>query len=278
MQEWSRRLAPYLGHPVSLKRLNSAGGPGAFYVHGSREDAVLKLGIEAPEEAFYREASGSLQAAGLRVPTLLASGDNPRWVLLEYLPWSLPRKRWGRDPAAIRYLARWHALAPMVLDAGVFPSYTFRWDDNLISLDLDPSPGVLVGRFSDELHEIFSSVGWVHGDTNVTNWRIAPDGALALTDWARLGRAHPAIDLAILQPGLPDWDALSDLADAYCTLRPQAGPARRLARFMALAKWWSALDFLDMGRQGKLTADGQAGLSMLAERLPEWTQVTLGRL
>lgn len=276
MDGWVDTVSPYVGAPVSMERLKSAGGGGAFRVRGSCREAVLKIGVEAPELAFYRDAAGPLTKQGMRIPALLGSGNEPSWILLEYLPGILARDRWGSDPEMVRYLARWHALAPSVLETHPIPGHAFRWEPDLLSLPLTPSPSEVCGRFADELEEIFSPVGWVHGDPNVTNWVSDADGAVVLTDWARVGRAHPAVDLAILLPGMPDARALKTLADAYCRLRPEAGPVPHMARLMAVAKWWTALDFLHLGRQGKLSVDAEPGLRMLEELLPNWTHAALG--
>lgn len=255
-----------------MERLTGAGGGGAFHVRGSRRAAVLKIGVEAPELAFYRAAADPLRARGVMVPVLLASGDDPAWILLQYFPGTLSRDRWGVDADVVQYLARWHAVAPSVLDAHPIPAHVFRWEDALLSLPQHPA----LGSVSAELDDIFSPVGWVHGDPNVTNWVATEDGVLALTDWARVGRAHPAVDLAILLPGLPEVNTFRQLAEAYCTVRPQAGPAPRLARLMAVAKWWTALEFLDWARQGRLNRDAEPGLRMLEARLPDWTRATFG--
>lgn len=270
-------LEAEVGSPLTLSRLPGVGGPGCYWVKGPDRDAILKYGLPERQAWFYREWAPRLQASGLAVPRLLASGYRPDWILLEKLPSALPQDRWQGDPEVLRYLAAWHRLSQDWLGELV-DGYGYGWHDQT----LEELRGLVDDRTLDQMADIislqrtlweqlFQPMAWIHGDPNPTNWLLTASGRIALIDWSRYGRAHPAIDLAISMPGLPTSDLFMKQAQQYLQFNPDLSPqAEPLGRIIALGKLWTCIDFMAMAKRGELSADGKKGVEMLTTGLGGW--------
>ncbi len=270
-------LAEYLGTPYTMERLSGVGGSGCHVARGPLGEAVLKCDLPPREEYFYREWAPLLRRKGLATPELLASGADPSWVLLERLPATLSSERWQGDSEVVAYLARWHQTSVELLnDANM--GYVYAWDHSVLeelSGFIDAKTleqiGSVIDRHRTEFQSLFEPLTWIHGDPNPTNWLVTASGDLALIDWSRYGRAHPAIDLAISLAGLPDWDVIRNLAQQYRVVNPDlVKHSHPLDQAIALGKLWTAIDFFVMGQRGALSADGNQGLEMLQMRLAPW--------
>ncbi len=290
--EWPPAVLEATGTPVTAMRLSGAGGPGSFRVEGPRGAIVYKRGVPARELAWHRwcaPRAAALAAAGCWTAPLVASGAGPHpWLALAWAGEPLPRDRWGTAPV-LAALAAWHR-AGALWDGSLDDAYPFAWDDALTgdALAALPASGrAAVGEAWERGAEVaqrdlFAPPGEaIHGDPNPTNWLVAADGPesrLVLVDWARPGRAHPAIDVAIALPGLPTWERAGEAAEAYLAARPEVHrpDADAWTRRILLAKLWSAVEFLAMATRAELSPDADAALAFLREDLPEWSKSQLG--
>ena len=270
-------LEAEVGSPFTLTRLTGVGGPGCYRVQGSSRSAILKYELPEREASFYREWAPRLQQAGLAVPHLLASGHELSWILLEALPLPLPQNRWQGDPEVLRYLGTWHRVSQGWLGESV-DGYGYAWDGQVLEelrgflndQTLEQMAAIISMQW-DAWEMLFEPITWIHGDPNPTNWLLTPSGALALIDWSRYGRAHPAIDLAISMPGLPTMDLCVEQAQKYLRFNPELSlHAEPLGRSIALGKLWTFIDFLAMAQRGELSGDGNQGVEMLSARLGPW--------
>lgn len=277
MKPWEEALEQWAGKSRRERALAGAGGPGTLLVTGTVGAVVLKRGVPYREVYLYEAVGERLRGRGLSVPRLRASGRNPDWIVLEFLPEPLPQERWENDPEVLSYLARLHRQSPALL-SGCLDPYKFSWDETALAALSTLVDGGLAGRVAGILRDnaalfssLFSPVTWIHGDPNPTNWLLTHGGSVALTDWSRYGRAHPAVDIAIALPGLPYLEVLQHSAETYCILNGDlVGNPSDMARRVALAKLWSFLDFLLMAYRGELGSIAGPAVEMLRERLAQW--------
>jgi len=222
--------------------------------------------------------SPMLRRQSIRVPKLLDAGLDPvSWLVLEALPETLPRARWLGDPDTIAYLAQWHSQGTELMRG--FPyGFRFHWDEALMdnavtTLESDVATRLhqISRQFSDEFEELFQPVVWIHGDPNPSNWLIDSQGQVVLTDWARVGHGHPAIDLAILMAGMPDRGRVVKVVRRYREFHamPSASESH-LVTLVTLAKLWSFVDFIAMSNRGELSQDGSESLGWLKKELRPW--------
>lgn len=287
-REWPPAVLAATGTPVTATRLAGAGGPGSFRVEGPRGSIAYKRSVPPRELAFYQRCAphtAQLAAAGCRTAALVASGPEPEpWLALGWAGRPLPREQWG-TASVLAALAAWHRAATLwegPLDDG----YPFAWDDALTRAALDAltaSERDAVrddwGRAAEAARcELFAPPGHaIHGDPNPTNWLVGVDGpesSLVLLDWARPGRAHPAVDVAIALPGLPTDERASQAAQQYLRARQDLRKPDGAAwtRGILLAKLWSAVEFLAMATRGDLSQDAESGVAFLRADLPGWSR------
>lgn len=291
-REWPQAVLAATGAPFAATRLAGAGGPGSFRVEGPRGAIVYKCGVPPRELGWYRRCAphaAALAAAGCWTAPLVASGHEPEpWLALAWAGRPLPRERWGTAPV-LAALASWHRAAAL-WEGPVGDGYPFAWDEALTRAALDAltaseRAGVRGGWGRAAVaaqRALFAPPGHaVHGDPNPTNWLVAADGPespLVLVDWARPGRAHPAVDVAIALPGLPTYERAAEATQQYLAARPdfREPDGRAWTRWILLAKLWSAVEFLAMATRGELSQDARGAVAFLRENLPEWSRRQLG--
>jgi aminoglycoside phosphotransferase (APT) family kinase protein len=120
----------------------------------------------------------------------------------------------------------------------------------------------------------------ISGDPNPTNWRVRDDGTLVLVDWERFGYGTPAIDLAILMPGLgsPDGKLETWIASNYVEFWRMANGEvpfleATLTAQIQLAKLWTAVEFI-AGAAKNPEAYPRNTVRFLVEHLPDMLQRT----
>lgn len=292
-RDWPETVLEATGRPVSATRLAGAGGPGSFRVEGPRATIIYKRRVPPRELAWYRRCAPNtarLAAAGCWTAPLVASGTEPEpWLALAWAGDPLPRERWG-TASVFAALAAWHRAAAL-WEGLPNDAYPFSWDEGLTRDALDglpaPDRAVVRDRWGPAgeaaQRDLFAPPGQaIHGDPNPTNWLVAAAAEaspLVLVDWARAGRAHPAVDVAIALPGLPAYERAAEAAQQYLQGRPDLRDrdVHAWARRVLLAKLWSAVEFLAMATRGELSGDAGVGLAFLREHLPAWSQQELGR-
>ncbi len=291
--EWPAALREATGTPFAVTRLAGVGGPGSFRVEGPRATVIYKRGVPPRELAWYRRCAphaAGLAAAGCRTAPLVASGHDPDpWLALGWAGPPLPRERWG-TPLVLAALASWHRAAAL-WEGPLGDAYPFAWDDGLTrdALEVLAAPDRLAvrdgwGRAAEEAQrELFAPPGHaIHGDPNPTNWLLAAgaeESPLVLVDWARSGRAHAAVDVAIALPGLPTHDRAAEAAQWYLHARPdlRERDGRAWTRWILLAKLWSVVEFLAMATRGALSQEARSAVAFLREDLPGWSNQQAGR-
>lgn len=274
-------LEKAVGGPRKLRHMAGVGAGGAWLCEGPLGSVVAKHPADAVERAVYRRAAATLRAGGVRVPACLdADGpDGDGWLVLEFLARAAPWDAAGSGGEALAQLATLHRLAWRGRLEGLPDGFAFVWTS---PMSVEAAAAFGPGR-RDALAQrleamraaaghLFRPVCAVHGDPNVTNWRIGADGLPVLIDWERAGYAHPAVDLGIFVPGLADPTAAQTLAEAYLDLRPDLsrGRWRHLASSILLAKAWSCVEFLWNRRRAPDHPRVRAAVSVLVERLPPW--------
>jgi hypothetical protein len=134
----------------------------------------------------------------------------------------------------------------------------------------------IVRRWQQTYQHLFKPLGPISADPNPGNWGLREDGSPVLFDWERFSFGTPALDLAILIPGLPDRAAFYRYAENYLKLNQgdsqvtQESP-EGLAGDIKVAKVWVVLEFLYMYVTGA-TGIPKAKVANLCESLPGWLE------
>lgn len=210
-------VAAYLvGEAVATEPLGGLSGTPVLRVDGAHGSAVVKR-AGPRERAVYVELAGVLADHGIRLPHLLATTDD--WLVLEHLARPWPQERWGPDRAVLDVLHRLHALPVDVLDQVPDP-FRPAWDDAVddagkAALRLPRAASGDLDRIRAASTELFEPSTVVSADPNPLNWRLDEDNCPVLLDWERIGLGHPAIDVAIVLPGLPSPEEARRAAAAY---------------------------------------------------------------
>lgn len=239
------------GGDASVSALGGMSGARVMLVRGRLGAVVVKAGAGRRERDAYRLLGPSLLRAGIGVPMLRADldDDSGGWLVLEAVPAALPRGRWLADPDVMATLRRLHALGAGAID--VLPD-PFRpaWEEGATRRALRwlPAMSDLVARLDGlrrEAAPLFEPVAAISADPNPTNWRLRANGDLVLLDWERVGRGHPAIDLAISVPGLGSGTDFERVIAGYERPGGRVTPGEPLTpRLLRLAKLWTAIELL----------------------------------
>jgi len=245
-------------------------------VESATGSVIVKAAPGGEEARFYADVAPRLRPQGVPIPRLEhhETSEHENWIVLEDARTPLPDERWGPDPEIAGGLARLHAseLVPPPL-----PGYVAEWTSTQNELALSMLPEAARARLSGVLEGVrreaqflFEPVAWISGDPNPTNWGLRDDGTLALFDWERFTRAHPAIDLAIAVPGLGTNESFARMLIAYAVAGGDARMGRTVAprRALALAKAWTAVGLLSDVARGR-TRPG-IDVEWLRWALPEW--------
>ncbi|HEX5503834.1 MAG TPA: aminoglycoside phosphotransferase family protein [Thermomicrobiales bacterium] len=266
------------GEPHAVERLGGMGGGRVYRVRCPGRTVVVKGAARAAEALFYREVAPALAARGVVAPALEWDGEDAGgwWLVLEALPWPLPRERWAADPELLAILRRLHAADVAPIPAALAP-YRPAWTPPMDELALSLFPADTAARLAPtlaalrEAHQhLFAPAGALSGDPNPANWGLRDDGTLVLYDWERYCRGAPALDLAITVPGLGNEPAYRLVAARYLASGPV--PATEapdpLARDIRAAKAWSVVEFLSHAAEGQLRAENT--IAWLVRQFPTW--------
>ncbi|WP_420111192.1 phosphotransferase family protein [Pseudactinotalea sp.] len=218
--EVEHAVADLVGDAEARTPLGGMSGRVVLAVRG-RRDVVVKGPVQASEAAVAGALGARLRRHGVPVPVpldVVSTATQGTWLVLEYLPDPLPRHRWGADPAALALLSRLHHVPARVLDT-LTGRYLPRWDDEMTVaasavVELGAHEGLL-RRLQERWRAATAAGRVVSGDPNPLNWRLSGDGEPILLDWERLTLASPALDLAIMLPGLPTPSQATAIARAY---------------------------------------------------------------
>lgn len=190
-----------------------------------RRTVVVKGPVRPAEEMVAGSLGDDLRRHGVRLPRTLAvvtTSDDGTWLVLEHVPDALPRGRWGADRDVVQVLQRFHALPPTLLD-GLPDRYRPRWDDAMTDSALtalesssDTRSAISDAQRRAEVALVGNRV--ISGDPNPMNWRVGAHGDPVPLDLERITLGAPALDLAILLPGLPARADAERLVTQYAAL------------------------------------------------------------
>lgn len=261
-----------VGADPAGESLDGLGGREVLRFRGPVGSAVLKRHPHPRETRFYVDLAPALDP-GVHAPDAYhADGE---WLLLEDVPRPLSRDRWLADSAVMRSLAALHRSrdALVLLTDPFLPTWDAEQTEAAVARlpadDRAPAARSLE-RLRLEADRWLTGDVLVSADPNPRNWGERADGTPVLFDWERVGRATPAVDVAITVPGLPTRDQLELASEAYLTVQRRdrvhwSGP--EFTRGLVVVKTWTCVELL---------AD-QRGLPGLVElqrwltaRLPAW--------
>lgn len=238
------------GHILDIEKkqgvaFNKKGG--CFHISLDQGSVIAKQVKTDREYEVYLDYGSFLKQNGIIIPEVYFAKDD--WIVLEDIPQPFPKQRWGVDREQIKTLFNLHSSTwnhKLALTNPYLPTWTKELNQ-LGSMYFPTETIVLLDELQLRSKEIFNPVCCISGDPNPTNWGIRNGKELVLYDFGRFGYGTPAIDLAILMPGVGE-DELS-IATIYHSLWKEAGipfplSVDQLKDQMMIAKIWSILDFL----------------------------------
>jgi Ser/Thr protein kinase RdoA (MazF antagonist) len=271
--------------PASVEQLGGMSGGRVWRVRYRDASCIVKLSASPAEARFYELAAEQLRAAGVPSPRLAWAlhEQDAHWLMLEDIPTPLPVQpaaSWRPDARVIAILARLHTLTratpPNLPDAR---SQDWTAVMTCSALALFPSAAAatlapLLRQLRQESQTIFAPWCWISGDPNPLNWGLRADGSLVLFDWELFGPGTPAIDLAIVIPGLGNAAQYAAVADCYVELwacQPDTLPwtNAQLARNVALAKIASVVRLLAAHADGSARVGAEL-VAWLVDKAPAW--------
>lgn len=272
--EVEHAVAGLVGEASGRTPLGGMSGRLVLAVHGRRE-VVVKGPVHASEAAVAGALGARLRRHGVPVPVPLAvvgTAARGTWLVLEHLPDPLPRHRWGADPAALALLRRLHQVPARALDT-LTERYQPRWDDEM-TVAASAVLGLaghesLLRRLQERWRVITAADCVVSGDPNPLNWRLNGDGEPVLLDWERLTVASPALDLAIMLPGLPTPSQATTIVRAY----ERAGGDSVDSTDVLLAKVHTVLELAATATPGSAALDAVRGV---APEVSTWLRKSFG--
>jgi aminoglycoside phosphotransferase (APT) family kinase protein len=248
------------GAPTGIEQLGGMSGGRVWRVRCATASLIVKLSASPAEARFYEQVAEPLRAAGVPSPRMEWALHEPdaHWLILEDIPAPLPVQTpatWSPDARVIAILARLHAVTranpPNLQDA-----QPQAWTDAMTSSALtffSPEVAATLALRLRQLRQasqpIFTPWCWVSGDPNPLNWGQRDDGSPVLFDWELFGPGTPAIDLAIIIPGLGHAEQYAETAECYVEHWARQSAALPwtsavLARDIALAKIASVVRLL----------------------------------
>lgn len=266
------------GQPLNIVRLGGLSQAQVWRVDFATGSKVVKYRVGMREINFYQRIAPILQQHGLALPLVeqIWAKEPETWLIMEYLPISLPRSRWLADAQQILYLKKLHSFG-----MSDFPELTdyFQpaWPDVMTEQALSVLPSVLAIEIKPKLDYIrqqsqflFEQHTVISGDPNPLNWAVRDSEQLVLFDWERFGFGAPAIDLAITAPGLGNASLFEKIAGSYLNSDDEQ-MTMKLMQQIVLAKAWLAVEFLSLQACGIL--DQPASIDFIGQQLPNLLQL-----
>lgn len=269
-------LRTELGRQIRIEPLGGMSGSHITRVSAEAGSAIIKASENPNEARFYDQTASRLRDAGIALPQCFLSEHavNRYSLILEDIPTPLPRAGADGLPDArvLSTLARLHALTlskpPCTWWEPCWPAE--MTDAALMALgNATPALDITLRVLRDRTQHLFAPRSWISGDPNPTNWGTRDDGSAVLFDWERFGRGAPAIDLAITIAGLGNPTAYRALASRACHIDSGYGPVDDLARDIALAKCWTAVELLAGVTRHEAQVPAST-LTFLRQRFPGW--------
>ncbi len=242
---------------------------------------IIKEQPSPSEGKFYKSVAPHLREIGIGIPELefITEDRGQFWLVLEWLPLTLPSTRWVADSEVMRILSILHSVQSLNSiegDIGYSPTWPQEWTTTGLQY-FPPEIRATMRPILEDLRNrasfLFTSECWISGDPNPTNWGLRDNQTLALFDWERFGRGTPALDLAITIPGFGDFSQYRMVACGYLAARdrrcPFSSTVDELARQIGLAKAWSVIEFLGLHANGCIHLGGQH-IKAIQGTFPRW--------
>ncbi|MFD3449480.1 phosphotransferase family protein [Microbacteriaceae bacterium 4G12] len=246
------------GYPKKIDELygvNKEKGVSCLRLLFEETSIIVKNTVHKREYDVYHRLAPLFQSKEIHVPdTYYACKDMDNyWFVIEDVRLPFPKARWNGDIEQIKYLFTLH-FHTWNQDLNIDDPFIFQWSEDLNNKALELLPTNLKTAII-ELHarskNIFSPFCCISGDPNPTNWGMRHNNQLVLFDWERIGYGSPAIDLAIIIPGLGTTDKSLEttIANTYLNFwkaTPISFPysTSELVQQITVAKIWSGLEFI----------------------------------
>lgn len=297
-ERWPETLTDDLqrrfGRILHTRHLSGVAGAdnGCTLVNFDGTSLIVKTSSSPREQSFYVHHADALRSAGVDVPHLIQSGTDEQgnyFIVIEHILRALPKEQWRHNSHQVEMLSRLHRATWGSAQSHIADPFRPRWTSDMTEHVLD--------WFARSLHSteirqqlLDAQTLWetlnfnqccISGDPNPTNWCQRYDGSLVLVDWERFGYGTPAIDLAILLPGLGSDDGSAEawLAGEYIAHWRQTELAdvmddNQLAAEIRLAKLWTVVEFVSNATMSRSKRDyPQETVTYMIGHLPEFLQM-----
>ncbi len=262
LEQWPINVQQFLiksyGKPTFINKLNGIKAEGGCYrVEFHSFSAIVKQMTRPQEYLFYNKCSQKLHKY---IPFLYWSYKDDRnfWIVIEDIPYALPKERWKADEKVLEVLFHFHAEM-WNKSLPIENCYIPKWDNRMTEAVLElfteligNQIGSILFELQEESKQLFKPYCWINADTNPTNWGVRKDGTVVLFDWERISYGSPAIDLSITMPGLGTLDNSLErlITQRYLQMWSNISldfpfSEQELLRQIKLAKVWSVVEFLD---------------------------------
>ncbi|MBE7956380.1 phosphotransferase [Microbacterium oxydans] len=250
-----RSAARVGGRLKGFEWLGGLSGRSVAALHGVSASVVVKGPAVAAEVEIAGRLAGDFERHGIRTPTIFAiveTSSAGTWLVMERLPHPLPQERWGVDLQVIDTLRSLHSL-PQGLVASLRYGFQPGWDSAMTrsavsALHADAATAQHLEDLERCAQPLFARRCVISGDPNPLNWRVDHAGFPVLLDLERLTIASPALDLAILLPGLPDRSEAEALTSAY-------GPDSPSVDEILWAKAWTVVEMASTSAASRQARD-----------------------
>jgi hypothetical protein len=271
---------------TNSESLSGMSGSSVYRLTFGNIPVILKTNLKPQESLFYWSYAPLLREQGVAIPESYWSGevDEHYWLVLENISKPLPHERWNADRQVLEMLGRLHRAklpSPPDLTRLYKPEWTTEITDNALSLRGTSSERIapILRGWEAQYQYLFRPLYPISADPNPNNWGVRSDGSPVLFDWERFSFGAPAIDVAILIPGLPDKAAFRHYARRYREINSSVGQIsyiqekaiEEFAEDIKIAKVWVVLEFLYNYTTGQ-TGISREKIDYLIDRLPGWLE------
>ncbi|MEM8529423.1 MAG: phosphotransferase [Chloroflexota bacterium] len=277
-------LTSHYGQPTHIDALRGLSHNRVWCVSFGTLQLIVKASVQPNETLFYQDVAPKLVVQGIALPEFIWGDavEDIHWLVIEYIPHPLPRKRWLADPDVITLL---HTLHHSTLAAPSWEVFCPTWTDlhttealTFFDEPVDSATRVALVTLQARSQSLLILRCCISGDPNPSNWGLRDDGTIVLFDWERFGYGTPALDLAITIPGLGTVGDFTVVAEQYLsqhtTTLEKSYSTKPLANDIAIAKAWSVVEFLSMVSRGQVS--DVRSVPSLVQRLPEWLAMVVG--
>ena len=235
--------------------------------------AVLKIQQHRRELDFYRHVVPTCLGNASFLADVFGLGEYAgwNWLLLEYVPHTLPRERWNYDQQALSILKTIHE-APV-------PLSDFDWaDTDWHQGEIDYCTASLPPEAIEKIvliHQRYESIRNAHrvlcsGDPNQPNWRVRENGQLVLLDWQTVTIANRALDLAGWIATLENWDSIAKIAATYLDTAPSDPIALDLAQAVTTYFCRRCVSIFKLASNMADRPEIRKSVESLTQWLPSW--------